>query len=369
MTTNFSLPNFQEVLTSRFCKDHLSVVAEYTTAHCTEALFFDGRLYGIAAGTLRGYRGLFAKLPPLFSGTVLVPEALAPVSLPRRKTTLLSVQDGVAALAVQPVPAQKYPFAAVDGKKNPVYADYKEAETLSHRKRDGIFILEESRLIQRAVNDNLDIKHILYSNKSKLIQDGTLKAAAERNIPCFPVSEGLLSSVTSTRPAPAELAYCLLPGFGLKDISLYVDSTLLIADNIENPDNLGLILRTADACGADAVLCIGSQASIYHKNCVRAARGALGRMPILEYTPEELPALAAELKSLGYSLCGSSAKAAATVGNLEPHPRRAYIVSNETFGITEAMRAQCDEMLRIPMATGQSSLNVAVAAGILLSQA
>ena len=159
-----------------------------------------------------------------------------------------------------------------------------------------------------------------------------------------------------------------MPQFDLESISIDRKGVILIADNVENPDNLGLVIRTADACGADAVINIGNT-SIYNKNCIRAARGAVGRFPIIEYPVNEIGALTAKLKALGYKIYGTSAKTTITVDNMDNTGGRVFSVSNETNGISKGMEQAADEMVRIPMATGQSSFNVAVAAGIILAKA
>lgn len=352
---------------SRLHTETCKIQSEYHS-HSIENLYFDGNTYGIAACTLRGYWGLFSKIPQNFCGTVFIPEPFISIPVPfRQQISTVSADNGIAALSIHHKNPIRYPFQYIDGKKNPIYSEYKEAESLSFRKANHIIILEEARLVRRALEDYSNVRHILYTNKSKLIQDGTLQKAADSGIPCFSISEGLLATLTTTRPVPSEMALCTIYSFAPQQISCSTQSNILIADNIENPDNLGLIIRTADACGADAVISVGSLASIYHKNCIRASRGALGRFPVIEYSMEKFPLLLRQLKDAGYVLCGSSAKTDREIGTLPPLPRRAFIVSNETNGISPHMRASCDEMLRIPMATGQSSLNVAVAAGIILS--
>lgn len=360
------IQDLRNSILSRLHTETCKIQAEYHS-RSIENLYFDGNTYGIAACSLRGYWGLFSKIPQNFAGNVLVPEQFISIPIPFRQVNVLSTDKGIALLSIRSKIPIKYPFQLIDGKKNPVYGEYKAAETLSSRKTNHIIVLEEARLLHRALDDHIDVRHILYTNKSKLIQDGTIKKAVNSGIPCFSISEGLLATITTTRPVPSEIALCTTYSFTPQQISCSTQSNILIADNIENPDNLGLILRTADACGADAVISVGNIASIYHKNCIRASRGALGRFPVMEYSIDEFPHVLCQLKEAGYIVCGSSAKTDQEIGNLPTLPRRAFVVSNETNGISPQMRASCDEMLRIPMATGQSSLNVAVAAGIILS--
>ncbi len=343
-------------------------VFEYTAPRCSEVLLQNGDEYIICSQSLRGYVHLLGKLPFDFKGVVYAPAEFAQVKHPARRTEILSNEDGIARLEVASVIAERYDFASIEGKKNPVFTELKKSDSLSYRKDNMIFVLEEERLIKRAVDDGTCIKYIAYTPKSVLLQNGTIEAAKARKIQCFLASEGLIASVTQTRPTPKEICVCVMPQYDPEQISILHKGVVLIADNVENPDNLGLVIRTADACGADAVISVGNT-SIYNKNCVRASRGAMGRFPIFEYGVEEFGKVAARLKTLGYKIYGTSAKTNKTAGDVNDECGSVFSVSNETNGISKHMEAAADEMLRIPMATGQSSLNVAVAAGIILAGA
>ena len=88
-------------------------------------------------------------------------------------------------------------------------------------------------------------------------------------------------------------------------------AVLLIADRVANPANLGMILRTADAAGVEAVVLLGADsASPFHKHCVRAARGAMGRLPL--YTCDDPPGFFHRLKTAGFALVGATVQARRT---------------------------------------------------------
>lgn len=340
----------------------------YNTPYGSEKLFVCDKDYIISSQTLRGFLHLFNKIPYDFSGNVYIPSEFADIVPSRRNVAVIVDENGIAELEVSPKFPQRYDFASIDGKKNPVFTELKKSDSLSYRKENNIFVLEEERLIKRAVEDGTDVKYIVYTPKSQLLANGTIEAAKEKRIQCFLATEGLLASVTQTRPVPKEMAMCVFPQLKPEQISVKHKGVVLIADNVENPDNLGLVIRTADACGADAVISVGNT-SVYNKNCIRAARGAVGRFPIMEFTVDKFAGVVNRLKALGYKIYGTSAKTNTSVHNLENVGGRVFSVSNETNGISKHMANASDEMLRIPMATGQSSLNVAVAAGIMLSQA
>ena len=247
----------------------------------------------------------------------------------------------------------------IDSKKHPVILEYKELEKLHTS-----FIIEGERLIKRAVDDKLMLKNIIYNNKSVLERDGYIDKAS---CDCYRASEGIMSAISSSKPVPPEIALCVMPQYGINKILRGARASLLITDCVNNPDNLGLVIRTADACGVDAVIVTGTGAAPYHKNCVRAARGAIGRLPVL-YEPDGKPIIA-ELKAAGVEIIGTSVSAENMLGDFNAPEKFAVVVGNETHGMSAEMCGLCDIMMKIEMAQGrQSSFNVAVAAGIILNR-
>jgi TrmH family RNA methyltransferase len=246
----------------------------------------------------------------------------------------------------------------IDTKKHAVILEYKQCE----KSHEG-FIIEGERLIKRAIDDRLMLKNIVYSGKSPLEKDGYISKA---HCPCYLSNEGIISAVSSSKPMPSEIALCIMPQYNIKSLLYGEYTSVLITDDISNPDNLGLVIRTADACGADAVIVTGTKAAPYHKNCVRASRGAVGRLPVL-YFPDGSAVIPA-LKSAGVTVFGTSAHGEIIDGSIDIPKKFAAVIGNETFGISPEISKQCDRVLKINMAHGQSSFNVAVAAGIILNR-
>jgi len=252
----------------------------------------------------------------------------------------------------------------IDSRKHEVILEYKEREK-SHTG----FIIEGERLIKRAVDDGLMLRSIIYNSKSGLERDGYIDKAG---CDCYRAGEGIISAVSTSKPVPLGVALCVMPEYKLDEIISGGRIALLITDCVNNPDNLGLIIRTADACGVDAVIVTGIGAAPYNKNCVRASRGAIGRLPTLYY-PDGVAALVAELKSAGVIIIGSDIKADIMLGDVrnswQVPEKFALIVGNESVGMSVEMCDMCDIMIKIEMAQGrQSSFNVAVAAGIILNR-
>ena len=260
----------------------------------------------------------------------------------------------------------------VSKRKDIIVSHIRKLASLKGKLEHSEFIIEGHLIVERAVEDGLPIETLLYTTGFVATPEGKslLNRAAAENLSFYQVNDGVMGSITTTRPVPSIIASVHLsyPNFLLESGSLNFHFSprciLLIAENIGNPDNLGMTLRTADAAGVSAVLLSGKGASPFHKNCIRASRGAVGRLPLF-YTPGIGGAIAA-LRASYWQVLGATASAKNQLHEMEFTLPTAIVVGNENTGLSADARECCPELVRIPMASGQSSLNVGVAAGVLL---
>ena len=227
-------------------------------------------------------------------------------------------------------------------------------------------MVEGLTLVERAVHDKLPVDRILYTPDLLANDQGPafLDRAVVANFVAYEVSSGLMGTISTTRPVPAVIASVRMNYQNAVDLDLSAGSALLIADSIANPDNLGMVLRTAEAAAVDSVVFIGEGASPFHKNCVRAARGAVGRSSLAYCESPEV--YFRQLIAAGFEILGATARANKNLYDFELAAPLALVVGNENEGIREEILELCTNLVKIPMAPGQSSLNVAVATGIIL---
>ena len=260
----------------------------------------------------------------------------------------------------------------ISKRKDAVAADMRKLATMKGKLEYSQFVVEGDLMVERAVRDGLPIEKILYTAALLGTSEGQslLKRAAADNISCYQVNDGVMGSITTTRPVPSVIASVhfnfrhFLSESGKPNFHFSPGCTILIAENIANPDNLGMTLRTADAVGVSAVLLSSVGASPFHKNCVRASRGAVGRLPL--YYATDIGAAIETLRLSGWSILGGTSGAEKELYATKFSLPAAIVVGNENTGLSVETQASCTELVRIPMASGQSSLNVGVAAGVLL---
>jgi 23S rRNA (guanosine2251-2'-O)-methyltransferase len=139
---------------------------------------------------------------------------------------------------------------------------------------------------------------------------------------------------------------------------------VIVLDGVEDPHNLGAILRTAHAAGADAVIVPERRAAPLTETVARAAAGALEYMPLVRIT--NVSQTLEMLKEKGFWIYGLDERGAEPYDRIEYAAPTAIVLGGEGKGLHKGVSTHCDVLVRIPMAGAVSSLNVSVAAGVVL---
>jgi 23S rRNA (guanosine2251-2'-O)-methyltransferase len=139
---------------------------------------------------------------------------------------------------------------------------------------------------------------------------------------------------------------------------------LVVLDGVEDPHNLGAVIRTAHAAGADAVVVPERRAAGLTETVAKAAAGALEYLPVARVT--NINRALEELKKRGFWIYGVDERGDQDYDRLDYAERAALVFGAEGKGLHQMVRQHCDVLLRIPMAGKISSLNVSVAAGVVL---
>jgi 23S rRNA (guanosine2251-2'-O)-methyltransferase len=139
---------------------------------------------------------------------------------------------------------------------------------------------------------------------------------------------------------------------------------LVVLDGVEDPHNLGAIVRTAHAAGAAAVVIPERRAAGVTDVVAKAAAGALEHLPVVRVT--NINRALEELKQRGFWIYGLDERGAETYDQVEYASPAAVVLGGEGKGLHEQVRKHCDALVRIPVAGRIASLNVSVAAGVML---
>ena len=239
---------------------------------------------------------------------------------------------------------------------------------------DRIFV-EGVRLAEEAVKSDVDIAYCLIESDFALgeRQQHLLTAIEEKGIEIMEVAKGIFPSVAETKTSQGIVLICLRPlanrtsfEASLGHYSSAIPLLIVLAE-VNNPSNLGAIVRTAEAAGARGVVITNNSADMFSPKSLRASMGSLFRMPIWEKAPIE--------EIIGWGKAREYAVSAATGDGQDIYfetdwtKPRMLIFGSEAHGIAGAVLTAVDSTVRIPIEQSVESLNLAVSAGAILFEA
>jgi len=232
------------------------------------------------------------------------------------------------------------------------------------RERSGLFVAEGIRTVEELLASPLAITGALTCD----LLDRTPRGAAlgaqlhGRGLAVVRVSEREFLSASGTENPQGVLVVAERPAATLDTVVPGPVARYLVLDGVQDPGNVGTLLRTAAALGAHATLVLPGTVDPWNAKVVRSAAGIQFRHPTIECTEA---GLASFLATHQVALWGADA-AGADIATLTPPARLALAVGNEGAGLRASVRDACTTLVALPMAPGVESLNVAVAAGIIL---
>jgi TrmH family RNA methyltransferase len=234
------------------------------------------------------------------------------------------------------------------------------------REKRGLFVAEGVRAVEELVKSSLVIEGVLAAPQVAEAPRGAslLEAIRARGLTLEEVAALEFASAAETESPQGVLALARIPSATLDEIPTSESLRLLILDAVQDPGNVGTIIRTAVALGADATVALPGTVDLWNAKVVRSGMGAHFHHTAIHATWDELSAFRSRR---GLVLWGADA-AGSPIGN-DPVPARlGLVVGNEGAGLTDSVRSSLDRLVSIPMSPRAESLNVAVAAGILLHE-
>lgn len=256
----------------------------------------------------------------------------------------------------------------ITSKDNDFIKHVKKLKDKKYRDESNEYIVEGIKLIEEAIKENAQIKQVVIceeNEKTNAISKSLMYEISRYD--CIYVTKQVFNSITQV-VAPqgifAVVSKNPVFGDGLKKKAVdYTQDIIVALDDIQDPGNLGTILRTIDSCGLKQILVSKGTVDAYNPKVVRSTMGAIFRINIIEC--EDLSKAIREARKHHFKLQVTSLDSEKTIYDVD-YKKKVIVIGNEANGVSKAIQDMADEKIKIPMIGKTESLNASVAAGIVL---
>lgn len=238
----------------------------------------------------------------------------------------------------------------------------------SERLRQAVFLAEGIHLCQDALASGAALERVIYSARLADTEEGSalLDKLHEAGTELDETSDGILASMQDARSPQPVLALAHMKPCAFPDLleRSGAPPLIVVAHEIQDPGNLGTILRTADASGASGLITTGRAADLHHPRTVRSTMGSIFRLPAL-HRPELMDAVR-WLRDEWFLLVAAETGFGTEPGEIDWSRKAALFLGPERGGLPAEARSQMDRVVSIAMEEGVDSLSVGAAAAVIL---
>lgn len=227
------------------------------------------------------------------------------------------------------------------------------------RNEENVFVVEGMRMFAEVPADRVEKAYISESlyNKKKL----------DLNLQDFPyeiLSDSVFSHVSDTKTPQGILCIVKQEKYDLNDVLKIKNPHFMVLDNLQDPGNLGTIVRTAEGAGVDAVFMSKDCVDIYNPKTIRSTMGSIYRMPLIYI--EDIPKLLDNFRENGVKSYAAHLEGKNSYDKENYQSGTAILIGNEGNGLRDEVTKKADILVRIPMQGKVESLNAAIAASVLM---
>ncbi len=250
----------------------------------------------------------------------------------------------------------------ISSKDNEFIKHVKKLKDKKYRDINQEFVIEGIKLIIEAIEENADIKQIIICDNclnSDVIPKKLMYEIAKYE--CVYVTEKIFRTITDVNTPQGLLA---IIGRNSTENEINYNQDIIVAlDDIQDPGNLGTILRTVDSIGLNQILVSKGTADCYNPKVVRSTMGAIFRIKIIEC--DNLEKTLQEARNHQYKVIVTSLQTENSVYDIK-YNKKVVVIGNEANGVSAEIQNLADEKIKIPMLGKTESLNASVATGIVL---
>ena len=249
----------------------------------------------------------------------------------------------------------------ITSKDNEIIKGIKKLKDKKYRDEKKEFIIEGVKLIQEAIEENAKIKMIIVCEecmKEQSIEQKLLYQIAKYN--CIYVTAKVFSSITDVKNPQGMLAVIEMENDEEK--INYNEDIIFVLDGIQDPGNLGTILRTIDSAGLSQIIVSKDTVDAYNPKVVRSTMGAIFRVRVIE--SQDLIRTMRNIKKHKYEVLATSLDTNEDIYDID-YTKKVIVIGNEANGVSKEVQDMADIKAKIPMLGKTESLNAAVATSVI----
>lgn len=250
----------------------------------------------------------------------------------------------------------------ITSKENETVKIIKKLKDKKYRDETGLYIIEGIKMLEEAIEEKARIRKIIICEeclKAGDLEQKVLYEIAKYN--CIYVNSKVFNSLTEVVAPQGIMAVIEKPN---KDIKIKYDQDIILAlDGIQDPGNLGTILRTADSVNLKQIIVTKNTADSYNPKVVRSTMGAILRIKIIE--TDDLAKTLKEAKKNKFKIVATSLDTNNSIYDID-YNKKVIVIGNEANGVSKEIQELADNKVKIPMLGKTESLNASVATGIIL---
>ena len=254
----------------------------------------------------------------------------------------------------------------ITSKDNEIIKHIKKLKEKKYRDQYNEFIIEGTKMIEEALEEKAKIKSIIIcddcKNQGAIPSDLMYEIA---KLDCIYVSEKVFNTITDVINPQGIMAVLEKP-VSSENVIDYNNEIFLILDNIQDPGNMGTILRTADSLNIKQIIVSKGSADVYNLKVVRSTMGAIFRVKVIE--TENLVKTIKEIKKHKITVYATDLRTDKSIYDID-YNKSAIIIGNEANGVSEDVLKEASERIKIPILGKTESLNAAVATSVILYEA
>lgn len=239
--------------------------------------------------------------------------------------------------------------------QNPQIKQWKKLLTKKEREKTNTYILEGFHLVEEALRYKEEVLEIIISEEVDIPANWDVS-----DLSLTKVTPEISRMISDTETTQGIFAICQI---GIPTTNDLTGKSYLLLDGVQDPGNLGTMIRTADAAGIDVIILGKGTADMYNPKVLRSAQGSHFH---LEFLSGSLQEWIQKLRDENIPIYGTALENGVPYKEVEPVPSFALILGNEGNGVSKEVLSLTDKNLYIPIFGKSESLNVAVAAGILM---